>query len=134
MRGMKQRVLCTTGSILCSELVAVAFLFSLALGCLDADLLIVLLQSGEILTSFRELTFFHSFSDIPVDKRTLGIHQVEFVVDAGEHLSNSCGVTDHAHCSHDFGEIATWHNSRWLVVDTTLEASWRPIYKLNGTF
>lgn len=34
---------------------------------------------------------------LPVDKGSLGVHKVEFVVDATEHLSNRRGVGDHAH-------------------------------------
>lgn len=45
----------------------------------------------------------------------------------------SCsGVGDHTARTHDLGQIASWHYSGWLVVDTALEASGAPIHKLNG--
>merc|ERR1719377_57162 len=69
-----------------------------------------------------------------MDERALGVHEIELVVDAGEHFSNGGGVADHAHSTHDLGEIASWHNSGWLVVNATLETSWRPVNELNGTF
>merc|ERR1712118_37182 len=40
----------------------------------------------------------------------------------------------HAYSPHYLGEIASWYNSRWLVINAALETSWRPINKLNGTF
>merc|ERR1712054_457645 len=62
------------------ELVAVPLL--LALGRLDADLLVVLLQRCKILTRLGELALFHSLSDVVMDEGTLRVHQVELVVNA----------------------------------------------------
>merc|ERR1719217_1708806 len=69
-----------------SELIAVTFFLALALGRLDANLFVVLLQRGKVLTGFGELALFHAFADIPVDKRALAVHQVEVMVDARENL------------------------------------------------
>merc|ERR1711937_969908 len=124
---------CRAQKGLCSELVAVTFLLTFTLGRLNADLLVVLLQSSEIFTRFREFSLFHSLADIPIDEGTLGIHEIELVVDAREHFSNSSGVADHADSTHHLGKIASWHNSRWLVVDAALETSWGPVNELNGT-
>merc|ERR1712118_202243 len=55
-----------------SELITVALLLALALGRLDADLLVVLLERCEILASLRELTFLHALAHIPVHEGTLG--------------------------------------------------------------
>merc|ERR1719371_50573 len=40
---------------------------------------------------------------------------------------------DHADGSHDFGEITSWDNSWWLVIDTALEASGAPVDELDGS-
>ena len=44
----------------------------------------------------------------------------------------SGGVAQHADGTLDLGQVTSWDNSWWLVVDTTLEAGWAPVHKLNG--
>ena len=39
----------------------------------------------------------------------------------------------HAASTHDLRQITAGHHGRWLVVDTTLEASGAPVHKLDGT-
>merc|ERR1719453_2271764 len=115
-----------------SELIAVAFLFALTLGSLDTNLLVILLESRQVFTGLTELTFFHTLSDIPMHESTLAVHEIELVVDAGEDFGNGCGIADHAAGTHDLGQVTTWDHSWWLVIDTTLEASGRPVDKLDG--
>merc|ERR1719261_457338 len=57
---------------------------------------------------------------------------VELVVDAGEDLSDSRGVGDHAHGALHAGKVAARDNGRGLVVDTALEAGGAPVDELNG--
>ena len=38
-----------------------------------------------------------TFPDVPVDERSLGVHQVELVVQAGPGLGDGGGVAQHAH-------------------------------------
>merc|ERR1712227_296350 len=109
-----------------------ALLLGLGLSGLNADFLVVLLKSSEILTSLGELSLLHTFSDVPVDEGTLGVHKIELVVNAGEDLSNGGGVGDHAHGAQDLGKVTTGHDSGWLVVDTALEASGAPVDELDG--
>jgi hypothetical protein len=33
----------------------------------------------------------------------------------------------------NLGQITSWNNGWWLVVDTDLETSWAPVNELNGT-
>ena len=79
------------------------------------------------------------------------MHQVKLVINAREDLCDGGGVGDHTAGAHDFGQIsARYHSgwpqlkicaspvayediSKWLVVDSALEASWTPVHKLNGT-
>merc|ERR1719273_1124335 len=110
-----------------------ALFLTLTLGGLDTDLLVILLEGSEILTSLGELTFFHTLTDVPMDEGTLGVHEIELVIDSGEDLSDGSGVGDHADGAHDLGEVTTWDNSGWLVVDTALEASWAPVDELDGS-
>ena len=109
-----------------------ALLFALTLGGLNADLFVVLLEGSEILTSLGELTLFHTLTDVPVDEGTLGVHEIELVIDAGEDLSDGSGVGDHADGAHDLGKVTTGNDGRRLVVDTALEASGAPVDELDG--
>jgi len=68
-----------------------------------------------------------------MDESTLGVHEIELVVDSGEDLSDGGRVGDHADSAHDLGEVTTWHNSGGLVVDTALETSWAPVDELDGS-
>jgi len=110
-----------------------AFLLTLTFGGLDTDFLVILLEGGEILTGFGEFTFFHTFTDVPVNESSLGVHKIELVVNSGEDLSDGGGVGDHADGSHDLGEITTRNNGRRLVVDTALETSGAPVDELDGS-
>merc|ERR1719262_1662340 len=107
-------------------------LLAFAIGGLGADLLVVLLEGGKILTGLGELTFLHTLTDVPVDERTLGVHKIELVVDAGQSLGHSSGVGNHGTGAHDLGEIATRHDRGWPVVDATLETSRTPVDELDG--
>merc|ERR1719331_2906623 len=68
-----------------------------------------------------------------MDEGSLGVHEIELVIDSGEDLSNGSGVGDHAASSHDLGEITTWNDGWRLVVDTALEAGWAPVDELDGS-
>merc|ERR1712196_222064 len=67
-----------------------------------------------------------------MDEGSLGVHEIELVINAGEDLSDGGGVGDHAHGAHDLGKVTTGHDSGWLVVDTALEASGAPVDELDG--
>ena len=110
-----------------------ALLLALTFGGLDTDFLVILLEGGEIFTGLGEFTFLHTLSDVPMDEGTLGVHEIELVIDSAEHLGDGGGVGDHADGAHDLGEITTWHNGRGLVVDSALETGWAPIDELDGS-
>ena len=55
------------------------------------------------------------------------------MVESREDFGNCGRVGDHANCSHDFGEVSTRNDGRWLVVNTTLEASGAPVDELNSS-
>jgi hypothetical protein len=98
-----------------------------------SDLFVILLKGSEILTSFGELTFFHTLTDIPVNEGTLGVHKIELVIDTGKDLSDGGGVGHHADSTLDLSQIAAGNDGRRLVVDTTLETGRAPIDELDGT-
>merc|ERR1719326_1520405 len=107
------------------------FLLTLAIGGLGTDLLVVLLEGSKILTGLGELTFLHTLTDVPVHEGTLGVHEVELVVNARQSFGHSGGVGNHGAGAHDLGEIATRHHSGWLVVDAALETGRTPVHELN---
>jgi len=98
----------------------------------DTNLFVILLQSGKILAGLGEFTLLHTFTNIPVDKGALGVHQVKLVVKASPGLSNGCGVAQHAHGTLDLGQITAGNDSGRLVVDANLEAGGAPVDKLDG--
>merc|ERR1719218_141469 len=83
------------------ELVAVALLLALALGGLDTNFLVVLLKGCEIFTSLAEFTFLHTFPDVVMHEGTLGVHQIELVVNARHDFRDRRAVRDHAARAHD---------------------------------
>jgi len=115
--------------ILLSEVLLLAFSFS----GLGTNLFVILLKGGKILTGLGELSLLHTLSDVPMDEGTLGIHEIELVVDTGKGLGNGGGVGNHAYCSLDTGKITSWNDSRWLVVDTALESSRTPVDELDSS-
>ena len=108
-------------------------LLSLSFSSLDSDFFIVLFKGSQIFSGFGELSFFHTLSDIPMDKGSLGIHKIEFMIESAEDFSNSSSIWDHAACSHNFSKITSRDNCWWLIVDSNLESSWAPINELNSS-
>ena len=106
--------------------------FALAGGRVGTNLLVVLLESSQVLAGLGELTLLHTLTDIPVDEGTLGVHEVELVVKTSPGLSDGSGVAQHADSALDLGQITTWNDGGWLVVDTDLETSWAPVDELDG--
>merc|ERR1711924_289269 len=115
-----------------SELIAIALFLSFTLSGLNANFFVILLQGRQVFTSFTELTFLHTLADVPMDKGTLAVHEIELVINAGEHFSNCSGVADHAACTHDLRQVSTRNHCGRLVVDAALEASGAPVDELDG--
>ena len=64
---------------------------------------------------------------------SLGVHEIELVVNSGEDLGDGGGVRDHADSSHDLSKITTWNDGWWLIIDTALETGWAPVDELDGS-
>lgn len=104
--------------------------FSLSFFTLEAvrgNLLVVLFEGSQVLPSLGELALFHTLADVPVDEGTLGVHEIELVVQTVPCLRNGGRVGQHADGPVDRGELATGDTDRLLVVDTQLEASRAPL-------
>jgi len=110
-----------------------SFFFSLSFGGFNTDFFVILLEGGQIFSGFGEFSFLHTFSYVPVHEGSLGVHEIEFVINSGEDFSDGSGVGDHAYGSHNLGKITTWNNSGWLIVDSALESSWAPVDELDGS-
>merc|ERR1711881_809319 len=127
-QNISRRVVCVGR---CLELVLSLVL--LAFDRVDAYLFVVLLEGSQILSGLAELALFHTFTDIPVDEGTLGVHKIELVVKSSPSLGNSRGVAQHAHGTLDLGQVTTGNNGRGLVVDTDLETGRAPVNELDGS-
>ena len=68
-----------------------------------------------------------------MNEGSLGVHQIEFVVESGEDFGNGSCVRDHAAGSHDFSEVTSGDNSGRLIVDSDLESSGAPVDELDGS-
>merc|ERR550539_1563880 len=98
----------------------------------ETDLLVVLLESSEVLPGLGELSLLHALPDVPVDEGPLGVHQVELVVQPSPGLSDGGGVGEHADSSWGFGQIPSRDDGWRLVVDANLEASGTPVNELDA--
>jgi hypothetical protein len=96
------------------------------------NLLVILLERSKILTRFRELALLHTFTNVPVDKGTLRVEEIEFMVETAPCAGDGRRVRQHAHAAGHLGEITTGDMSGWLIADTELEAGGAPIHELNG--
>jgi len=115
------------------SLIFLAFLLSFTLDRVNSDLFVILLQGSKILTGLRELSLLHTLSDVPVDESTLGVHEIELVVDAGKSLGDGGGVGNHAYSTLHTGQVTSGNNGRGLIVDTALESSGAPVDELHGS-
>ncbi|KAJ8874306.1 hypothetical protein PR048_025152 [Dryococelus australis] len=61
-----------------------------------ADLLVVLLEGGQVLPGLGELALLHALADVPVHEGALRVHQVELVVETGPRLGDRRRVGQHA--------------------------------------
>ena len=66
-----------------------------------------------------------------MNERTLGIHQIELVVNAGHDLRDRRAVRDHAARTHHLRQVTTRDNRGRLVVDSAFEASRAPVDELD---
>ena len=105
----------------------------LNIGGVDADFFVILFESSEIFTGLREFTFLHTLTDVPVDEGTLGVEEIELVVETAPGAGDGGGVGKHAHTARHLGKVTARNVSRWLIADTELEASGTPVDKLDGT-
>jgi hypothetical protein len=130
MPGDSQEVIQTDGNL--RMLVLLALVLAVALGGVGADLLVVLLQRGQILAGLGELALLHALAHVPVHEGALGVHEVELVVEAREHLGHGRAVGDHAHGALHLGQVAAGHHRGRLVVDPDLEPRRAPVHELDG--
>ena len=86
----------------------------ISLNGVETDLLVVLLEGGEVLPGLGELSLLHALSHVPVDKGPLGVHQVKLVIKSGPGLGDGGGVGEHADSSLHLGQVRSGHNSRRL--------------------
>ena len=55
-----------------------------------------------------------------MDESSLGVHEIELVVESGPSLSDGSRVGEHAHGARHLREVSARHHGRGLVVDSDL--------------
>merc|ERR550539_1979873 len=98
----------------------------------ETDLLVVLLESSEVLPGLGELSLLHALPDVPMDEGPLGVHQVELVVQPGPGLGDGGGVGEHADSPGNLSLVSTGDDGWRLVVDANLEAGGTPVNELDA--
>ncbi|KAL4226984.1 hypothetical protein ACF0H5_014960 [Mactra antiquata] len=68
-----------------------------------------------------------------MDESSLGVHKIEFMIKTSPGFGDGSGVAQHADGTLYLGQITTWYDGWWLVVDTDLETSWTPVDELDGS-
>merc|ERR1711988_70513 len=91
----------------CSELVPIALLLALSLGGLDANLLVVFLEGGQVFPRLAKFSLLHTLTYVPMHEGALRVHEVELMIDPREDFRNGRRVRDHAAGSHDLREVAS---------------------------
>jgi hypothetical protein len=114
-------------------MVSLVLVLLFSLGRVLADLLVILLEGGEVLASLRELALLHALTDVPVDEGTLGVHKVELVVETAPSGRDGGGVRQHAQAARHLGKVTAGDECRSLVTDTELEPGRAPVDELDGT-
>jgi len=106
----------------------------LSISRVDADFLIVFLESGKILAGLRELALLHTLTNIPVHEGTLRVEEIEFVVETTSGGRDGSGVGQHVHATGNLGQVTTRDIGGGLIADTELETGGTPgpVNKLDG--
>lgn len=99
----KKRLACFTGFSCtqclysCSQIVrcelkflSVALFLSLAFGGLNTYFFVILFKCRKIFTSFTELTFLHTLSNVPMNECAFRVHQIELMINSAEYFGNRC--------------------------------------------
>jgi len=118
--------------VLTLSFITIHITFHAIITVISTEFRIFTFESFEILTSFRELTFLHTLTHVPVDESTLGEHEIELLVHAAEHLTDSSGVSLHADCTRKIRHVTAGDNNRGTAVKTSLETGRTPVDKLDG--
>ena len=69
---------------------------------------------------------------LPMNERSLRIHEVKFMIKTGPSFSYSGCITKHADCSLNLRQVTTWYHGWWLIINADLETCWAPVNKLDG--
>ena len=60
-----------------------------------------------------------------MNKRALGKHEVEFVIESGPSLGDRGGIDQAANGSVHLGQISTGDHGGWLIIDSNLNVGCR---------
>merc|ERR1719203_2771777 len=93
-------------------------------------LIFIFFQETKIFPGFTEFTFFHTFTDVPMDISTLRVHHIVFFTESfSEDSVDSNIITNHSTVTGSFGHVISYDSSGWSIIKTNLETSWTPFDK-----
>lgn len=59
---------------------------------IGTDFLVITLKGSQVFTSLGELSFLHTLSDVPMDEGTLGVEEIELVVETAPGRGDGSGT------------------------------------------
>lgn len=89
---------------------------------MSTHLLVVHLESGQVVASLLELALFHVLGHIPMDERPFSEHLVKLVVEPVPRLLDGRRVADHADAAEGGRQFTALWSHRRLVVDADLQS------------
>jgi len=108
----------------------------LRLEAVGSDLLVILLESSQVLAGLGEFTLFHTLTNVPVNEGALAVHEIELVVKSRPGLGDGSGVGQHGDGALDRRETTVLGRGRnghgLLVVDAELETGRAPLDEVEG--
>merc|ERR1719410_3211289 len=108
----------------------IGFIISFIRSLLTQHIQVILFKESQILSCFCKLALFHSFTDIPVHKCSLTVHQVIFFTDSlAKHSINRRIIANHNHISLRWRNVILLQNSWRFIIQSDFETRWTPIDK-----
>jgi len=104
------------------------------INCRMRYLSVIHFQSSQVFSGLKEKSLVQSFSNIPVNKCSFGVHTIEFLIIFVKYINNRAVVTQKAAWPLRFTHCLIFYKMRASIVYADFEASRTPVDKTNHTF
>merc|ERR1719410_2071856 len=110
----------------------VGFIISFIRSLLTQHIQVILFKESQILSCFCKLALFHSFTDIPVHKCSLTVHQVILFTNSFAEYSADCRVVaNHYNITLSGSNLICFQYCCRDFIQSNFETSWTPFHKRN---